>query len=37
MQALRDIGYDSFVTSEFFDCEADLPAISQAMTTILEM
>lgn len=37
MNALRDIGYDGFVTSEFFNCEADLPKISQAMDKILAM
>lgn len=37
MQALYDIGYNSFVTSEYFECESDLPAISQAMSRILAM
>jgi hexulose-6-phosphate isomerase len=37
MRALREIGYDGFVTSEFFDCEADLPKISAAMDRILAM
>ncbi len=35
MQALKDIGYNGPVTSEFFNCEADLPKISQAMDAIL--
>jgi L-ribulose-5-phosphate 3-epimerase len=37
MNALREIGYDGFVTAEFFDVEADLPKISAAMDTILKM
>jgi len=37
MQALRDIGYDGFVTAEFFNCEGDLKKISEAMDKILEM
>lgn len=37
MQALREIGYDGPVTSEFFNCEADLPKISTAMDKILAM
>lgn len=36
MQILREIGYEGPVTSEFFDCEADLPKISAAMDKILE-
>ena len=35
MQALKEIGYDGPVTSEFFNCEADLPKISEAMDKIL--
>jgi hexulose-6-phosphate isomerase len=35
MTALRQIGYNGPVTSEFFDCEADLSKISAAMDTIL--
>lgn len=37
MKALRRIGYDSFLTAEYFNCEADLGAISRAMDLILEM
>ena len=37
MTALREIGYDGFVTAEFFNAEADLPKISAAMDTILKM
>ena len=37
MAALRAAGYDGPVTAEFFNCEADLPAISRAMDKILEM
>jgi hexulose-6-phosphate isomerase len=37
MRALREIGYDGPVTSEFFDCESDLPKISAAMDKILAM
>lgn len=37
MKALREIGYDGPVTSEFFDCEKDLPKISKAMDEILAM
>lgn len=36
MQALKDIGYNGPVTSEFFNCEADLPKISDAMDRILK-
>ena len=36
MSALREIGYDGPVTSEFFNCEADLPKISAAMDEILK-
>ena len=35
MQALKETGYNGPVTSEFFDCEADLPKISAAMDRIL--
>lgn len=35
MQSLNEIGYNGPVTSEFFDCEADLPKISAAMDKIL--
>ncbi len=35
MTALREIGYDGFVTAEFFDVEADLPKISAAIDRIL--
>jgi hexulose-6-phosphate isomerase len=35
MESLKEIGYDGPVTSEFFDCEADLPKISAAMDKIL--
>ena len=34
MAALREIGYTGPVTSEFFNCEADLPKISAAMDEI---
>lgn len=37
MQSLREVGYDGFVTAEFFNCEADLPQISRAMDRILAM
>jgi len=37
MKALREVGYDGPVTSEFFDCEKDLPKISEAMDRILAM
>ena len=37
MKALREVGYDGFVSAEFFDVEADLPKISAAMDTILKM
>lgn len=37
MQALRAIHYESFVTAEFFNCEADLPKISEAMDKILAL
>jgi hexulose-6-phosphate isomerase len=37
MKALREIGYDGPVTSEFFDAEADLSKISTAMDKILKM
>lgn len=37
MNALREIGYDGFVTAEFFNVEADLPKISAAMDKILAM
>jgi hexulose-6-phosphate isomerase len=37
MNALRGIGYNGFVTSEFFNCEGDLPKISSAMDMILAM
>jgi hexulose-6-phosphate isomerase len=37
MQALREIGYEGFVTSEFGNCEEELPAISQAMDRIFAM
>ncbi len=36
MQALKDINYTGPVTSEFFNCEADLPKISAAMDSILK-
>lgn len=36
MSALREIGYNGPVTSEFFNCEADLPKISAAMDEILK-
>lgn len=36
MKALKETGYNGPVTSEFFDCEADLPKISAAMDRILE-
>jgi L-ribulose-5-phosphate 3-epimerase len=35
MSALRTVGYNGAVTSEFFNCEEDLPTISRAMDTIL--
>lgn len=37
MKALREIGYDCFVTPEYFNAEADLPQISAAVDTILAM
>jgi hexulose-6-phosphate isomerase len=37
MTALREIGYDGFVTAEFFDIEANLPKISSAMDAILSL
>ena len=37
MKALREIGYDGPVTSEFFGAEADLSKISSAMDKILAM
>lgn len=37
MKALREIGYDKSVTSEFFTCEQDLAKISSAMDKILAM
>src|SRR5690606_20026261 len=37
MKALRDIGYDGPVTSEFFGAEKDLAKISSAMDKILAM
>jgi hexulose-6-phosphate isomerase len=37
MQTLREVGYDGFVTAEFFDVEADLPKISAAMDKILSL
>jgi hexulose-6-phosphate isomerase len=37
MKALREIGYDGPVTSEFFGAEGDLPKISAAMDKILAM
>lgn len=37
MKALREIGYDGFVTPEYFNAEADLPQISAAVDTILAM
>lgn len=37
MKALRQTGYDGPVTSEFFNCEDELPAISRAMDEILAM
>lgn len=37
MQALREIGYDGFVTAEFFNCESDLGTISAAMDRILSL
>ena len=37
MAALREAKYGGPVTSEFFNCEDDLPAISRAMDKILEM
>jgi L-ribulose-5-phosphate 3-epimerase len=37
MSALRDIGYDGFVTPEYFNAEADLPQISSAVDKILAL
>lgn len=37
MKALREISYDGFMTPEYFDAEADLPQISNAVDTILAM
>lgn len=37
MDALRTIGYDDPLTAEFFDCENDLPHVSEAIDRILEM
>lgn len=37
MKALREVGYDGPVTSEFFDVEQDLRKISEAMDRILAM
>jgi Sugar phosphate isomerases/epimerases len=37
MASLRRIGYNGYVTSEFFNCEADLPKISKAMDHILAL
>lgn len=36
IRALKEVGYDGFVTAEFFDCEGDLRDISEAMDRILE-
>jgi hexulose-6-phosphate isomerase len=35
ISALESVGYDGYVTAEFFNCEADLAKISRAMDTIL--
>lgn len=35
MAALRAIGYDSYVTAEFFHCEQDLPAIAKSLREIV--
>lgn len=35
LQSLGQIGYDGYVTAEFFDCESDLTKISSAMDQIL--
>lgn len=37
MRSLKTVGYQGPITSEFFDCEADLPAISRAMDKIAKM
>lgn len=37
MKALRETGYEGPATSEFFNCEADLPKISRAVDQILAM
>lgn len=37
MAALRNAGYNGFVSAEFFNCEVDLPAISTAMDRILAL
>jgi len=37
MNALREVGYDGFVTAEFFGVEQDLAKISTAMDKILAM
>jgi hexulose-6-phosphate isomerase len=37
MKALREVGYNGPVTSEFFECEGDLSKISAAMDKILAM
>ncbi len=37
MNALREVKYDGPVVSEFFNCESELGAISQAMDQILAM
>jgi hexulose-6-phosphate isomerase len=37
MAALRAASYNGAVAAEFFNCEADLPAISRSMDRILEM
>jgi L-ribulose-5-phosphate 3-epimerase len=37
MAALRETGYNGYVTAEYFDCENKLPQISAAMDRILEM
>lgn len=37
MNSLREIGYDGYVTAEFFTCEQDLGKISSAMDKILAL
>lgn len=36
LTALAGIGYEGYATAEFFNCENDLPTISQAMDRILK-